>query len=413
MKSHDRTSSIPAAPPTNTANPVNDNADAIQETGYTLPKSLTLLLAAGCTLIAGSGYFAQPILGIIAGDIGLAPSNAGSIIMLLQLGFCLGLVLIAPLGDRVENRRLVSIILAVLVLGLLMMGMAGNAAMLLVAALLVGMMTTGVQIIIAMASHLCAPHLRGRVVGTITSGILTGAMIARPAASLISTRFSWRDIYIADALFLGLFIVVLRLTLPRHLPGGTLPYGRLVASQPALLKNHPPLRRLAMAQACLFGGFSLFWTAAPLALGSDFNLGQTDIALFALAGAGGAIGAPIAGHAGDRGHATTMRIAGAILVCFGFILTLLPSLAAWMVAAIIIDAGVQFSHVSTQRVILGLNQAARSRMNGLYIAIFFLGGAICSGLAPMLDQAGWQYVAYLGIALAAIASIIAIRNRHL
>jgi MFS family permease len=154
----------------------------------------------------------------------------------------------------------------------------------------------------------------------------------------------------------------------------------------------------------LFAAFSLFWVGAPVLLAERFGLHAQDIALFALAGAAGALVAPLAGRLADSGHSSALLGWGAVLVASGFLLSIaLPTLTCWLLAALLIDAGVQISHVATQRQVLALDVRARSRLNGLYIAGFFLGGALGSALAMPLLQLGWHWLAGIAALLALIA----------
>ncbi|AQZ35820.1 hypothetical protein BHQ29_22710 [Pseudomonas sp. LPH1] len=367
-------------------------------------RSSTALLALACGTFAAGSYLAQPILSAIATDLGIVSWQAGLAVSASQLGFCLGLLLVVPLGDLLENRRLVLTLAFVQVLALLMMASASNVGVLLLAALVVGLGSCAVQLLVPLAAHMSSDSTRGRTVGSVTAGLLLGILLARPLASLITDAFGWRALFVADALLVSLLGALLAWRLPHHRANSTLGYPALLASLTKLLRRHAELRRLSAAQACLFAAFSLFWVGAPVLLTERFGLHAQGIALFALAGAAGAFAAPVAGRLADSGHSTALRGWGAVLVASGFLLSItLPMLTCWLLAALLIDAGVQISHVAAQRQVLALDIRARSRLNGLYIAVFFLGGALGSALAMPLLQLGWHWLAGIAALLALIA----------
>ncbi|MGS7252425.1 MFS transporter [Pseudomonas anuradhapurensis] len=367
-------------------------------------RSSTALLAVACGTFAAGSYLAQPILSVIANDLGIVSWQAGLAVSASQLGFCLGLLLLVPLGDLLENRRLVLTLAFVQVLALLVMASASNVGVLLLAALVVGLGSCAVQLLVPLAAHMSSDSTRGRTVGSVTAGLLLGILLARPLASLITDAFGWRALFAADALLVSLLGALLAWRLAHHRANSTLSYPALLASLAQLLCRHAELRRRSAAQACLFAAFSLFWVGAPVLLAERFGLHAQDIALFALAGAAGALVAPLAGRLADSGHSSALRGWGAVLVASGFLLSIaLPTLTCWLLAALLIDAGVQISHVAAQRQVLALDVRARSRLNGLYIAGFFLGGALGSALAMPLLQLGWHWLAGIAGLLALIA----------
>jgi predicted MFS family arabinose efflux permease len=331
--------------------------------------------------------------------------------MLSQLGYCLGLVLIAPLGDLVENRRLVLVTLGGLCLAVVGAASAPHVAVLLIAALCIGIGSTAVQMLIPLAVHMTDHASRGQVVGRITGGLLAGIMLARPLASIVTAWLGWRGLYAADAVVLLLLTVLLSRYLPTRRPEPKLRYSELIGSLYQLFRAHPTLRTLAGAQAYLFGAFSLFWGCAPVVLMHRFGMSQNGVALFALAGAAGALSAPIVGFAADRGFAKEVRFAGATAVAGGFVLAItLDSVTGWVLAALMIDAGVQACHVVAQRTILMLEPAARSRLNSIYIAIFFFGGAIGSALVSPLLVYSWRGAAATGIVAALVAAALLVKQ---
>jgi predicted MFS family arabinose efflux permease len=382
-----------------------------QAAAESVPAWMTLLLAAACGLIVGNVYYAQPLIGLIAPAIGLDSSNSGLIVGLTQWGYCIGLLLLVPLGDLVENRRLIVYSLSASVLALLLASLAPSAPWFLAACLLIGVSSVAVQMLVPIAAHLAPDAIRGRVVGNVMSGLLLGIMLARPVSSLVANYFGWRTIFAASAILMAALALALRGLLPERRPDANHSYAALIGSLWKLFKEMPVLRRRAAYQTAQFAAFGLFWTAVPLELaGPTFGLTQRGIALFALAGAAGALSAPIAGRLADRGWSRVATGACFVIVAISFILAWFGgagSMIALLAAAILLDTGVQGNQVIGQRAIYALSAESRSRLNGLYVAIFFAGGAIGSATASFaFARGGWSLVCLIGLIFPIIALIL-------
>lgn len=367
-----------------------------------LTGGMTFLFALACGASVANLYYAQPLVALIADSTGLSRDAAGLTVTLSQLGYAAGLILLVPLGDLLENRRLITVTLLSSTVALLCVALATNGPALLAAATLLGITTVVTQMLVPFASHLAPEAVRGRVVGNVMSGLLAGILLARPVSGFVADLFGWRIVFGAAACLTLCLAVLLARGLPRRAPTSTLGYRSTIGSMPSILASTPLLRRRMAYQAALFGAFSLFWTAVPLELaGPPFGLSQSGIALFALAGAAGALVAPLAGRLADAGHSRTATGCGLLLGIAAFALAWLgqnslPTLAA---AAILLDSGAQLSLVVGQRAIFALHPGLRSRLNGLYMAGFFTAGALGSALAsPVYGRLGWPGVAALGAA---------------
>jgi predicted MFS family arabinose efflux permease len=365
---------------------------------------ITFLLALSCGLIVANIYYAQPLVGPIATELRLSPQAAGLVMTMTQLGYGVGLFFVVPLGDLVENRRLVVSVLALGAVALATAAYSTHPVPFFAAALCVGLGSVAVQILVPYAGHLAPERIRGRVIGNIMTGLMLGIMLARPLSSFIASVSSWHAVYAMSAAIMVLLALLLRQTLPVRKPQARLGYGALLASMLHLARDTPMLRRRALYQAGLFGAFNLFWTTVPLVLaGPDFHMSQTGIALFALVGAAGAISAPIAGRLADRGWTRPATAVAMLLTSGGFALTLIAahgsslSLAAFAVAAIAIDFGVQGNVVLGYRALFMLGAEHRSRLNGLYMTTFFLAGAAGSAVgAWAYAHSGWTLAAWIG-----------------
>jgi predicted MFS family arabinose efflux permease len=368
---------------------------------------LTLLLAVSCGLIVANLYYAQPLIGPISRDLGLSPQSAGLIVTMTQLGYGAGLLLIVPLGDLVENRRLVLGVTSLGALALLGAAYSTHPLPFLVAGVFIGLGSVAVQILVPYAGHLAPAATRGRAVGNVTTGLMIGVMLSRPAASFIAAASSWHMVYVVSAVAMVLLVLVLRRMLPPRKPTTRLGYGQLLASMMHLAATSVILRRRALYQACLFGVFSMFWTTIPLLLaGPAFRLSQAGIAMFALAGVAGAISAPMAGRVADRGWTRPATAVAMLLTAGGFALTRLVdfgstlSMALLVGGAIAIDFGVQANVVLGYRALFALGAESRGRLNGLYMTTFFLAGAAGSAIGGWAyANGGWTLVAWIGMGL--------------
>ncbi len=378
--------------------------------GSDLPLWLTILLAAACGLIVANLYVSQPLVGPIGASLGMSPAARGLIPTMAQLGYGAGLLLIVPLGDLVENRRLIVCALGLAVAALAGAALSTRAAAFLAASLLIGLGSVAAQILVPYASHLASDANRGRVVGNVMGGLMLGIMLARPAASVVAEAASWHAVFALLAAAMVGLAVVLRLALPPRRPAPGHSYAALLASMGRLAAHTPVLQRRALYHACLFAAFSLFWTAVPLLLVDVYHLSQNGIAAFALVGVAGVIAAPLAGRAADRGWTRPATALAMAAVLVSLLLARLglggsrPGLAALLAASVLLDLGVTANNVLGQRAIYQLEAGIRSRLNGLYMATFFAGGAAGSALGGWAyARGGWSLTLWFGLALPALA----------
>jgi predicted MFS family arabinose efflux permease len=371
---------------------------------------LVLLLAVGCGLIVANIYYAQPLAGPISLALGMPAAAAGLVVTLTQVGYGLGLLFVIPLGDYIENRALVLGAVGLSALSMLGAALSPSATLFLMCALLTGIGSVAVQVLVLYAAHMAHDGIRGRVVGNVMSGLMLGIMLARPVASLVADIASWRAVYLCAAAAMLVMLGVLRLALPQRQPHSPIGYRALMASMVALALQTPLLRLRALCHACLFAAFSLFWTVVPLHLAQHFGIPQRGIALFALAGVAGAISAPLAGRMADRGWTRPATLVAMLLVAVGLLLAQLElgshslQIALLVAVAIVLDAGVSAHLVLSQRVIFALGAAQRGRYNAIFMATFFAGGALGSALGGWsYAQGGWSQAAWVGLVFPLLA----------
>ncbi|MBZ9997979.1 MULTISPECIES: MFS transporter [unclassified Mesorhizobium] len=378
----------------------------------------TLLFAASTGIIVTNLFAPQTLVGLIGPSLGAGAASVGLVAMATLLGYAAGLFFLVPMADLVENRALILRMLAAAALAAGIAALAPTTASLLIVLFILGAACSAIQILVPIAASMAPPGEAGRVIGDVMSGLMIGILLARPLASLVADAFGWRAFYGLSAAALILLACVLAFTLPRRRPEAKSSYGALIASLFSLLRNEPVLRRRALTAALVMAAFSLFWTAVALRLAQPpFGLGQRGIALFALVGAGGAVVTPLFGRAGDHGWTRPATIF-CHLVLIGAL-----ALAAWAgssqsgsswtplvlmgVSAVLLDIGVTGDQTLGRRAVNLLRPEARGRLNGLFVGIFFIGGAIGSLLAGIAwAWAGWPAVCTIGAAFGLAALLV-------
>ena len=366
---------------------------------------ITVVLAAACGLSVANIYYSQPLLDLIARSFHTSQGSAATVVTATQLGYAAGLILLMPLGDLLENRKLTAWTMLGTAVAAVLAAASPNLTAFLILSVLIGLTSVVAQILIPLAAHLAPADERGQFVGRVMSGLLLGILLARTVSSLLAAVWGWRSVYLVSAvLMVGMAGLLWRL-LPPHKPipaGSGTSYSQLMRSIGQLARTEPALRRRAVCQALMFGIFSVFWTSITFELIKVHHLSQTGIAIFALVGAGGALAAPVAGRLADRGHGTiasgcafALAIASMIAAGLG-----VHNLIVLALAAVLLDLAVQGHQVLSQQEIYALRPDARARINTVYMGTVFLGGSMASAASGALyEHLGWTGPVWLGIGL--------------
>lgn len=366
-----------------------------------------VVLAVSCGLAAANLYYAQPLLDTLARDFATTSASASLLVTVAQIGYALGLAFVVPLGDLVSRRVLVPAVLVLTAAGLCASALAPSIGVLIGLALLIGLGSVAAQVLVPLAASLASDQRRGRVVGSVMTGLLLGILLARTVSGLVAGAVGWRAVYwLATGLILGV-AGLLAATLPQERRARSMGYRALLVSTIGLLREHPTLRRRMLIGAAGFGAFSVFWTTAAFLLaGPPFHYSETVIGLFGLVGAGGALSANLAGRAIDRGHTSliTVVFAASVTAAFGILAIGRHSLVGVIVGTLVLDIGVQGLQIANQGVVYSLAPHARSRINANYMVAYFVGGAVCSAVAGTVYAAGgWLTVCALGAATGVVA----------
>jgi predicted MFS family arabinose efflux permease len=366
-----------------------------------LSRGVTLLMAVTAGLAVANVYYAQPLLDAIGHELAIGEARLGGVVAMTQAGYGLGLLLIAPIGDLVDRRRLILVQVLLTTITLCVAAFAATPIVFLAAMACTGMLAVVAQVIVAHGASLAAPGEQGRVVGTVTTGIVLGILLARTAAGALSDLFGWRAVYAASAAADVIVVAVLLVALPaqrvRNVP---ISYVRLVATLFELFAQVPMLRIRAMLAFFIFFTITVLLTPLVLPLSAPpFGLSHTQVGLFGLAGAAGALGASSAGRLADRGLAQRITgIALALMLLSWLPIALLPySLWGPIIGIVIIDYGLQAVHVANQSLIYRVRPEAQTRLAAGYMMFYSIGSAAGSMLSTLTYvQLGWSGVCLLG-----------------
>jgi predicted MFS family arabinose efflux permease len=375
-----------------------------------MSRRLVVVLAAACGLAAANLYYAQPLLPTIAHSLHVSGAAVGIIVTLTQVGYVLGLVFLVPLGDLLERRRLVVATLGVTTLALIAAALAPSLPVLVAAVTAIGVTSVIAQVLVPLAASLAGDGERGRVVGSVMSGLLIGVLLARSLAGAMAQLAGWRSIYwLAAAMMLMLAGVLWRALPATHTPV-ELSYPGLLRSVLELLRTEPVLRRRCLYGGCVFAAFQTLWaTVAFLLAAPPFGYGELVIGLFGLLGAAGALGATVAGRVADRGHerlASGLYLA-LIVVSFAVMIPARHQLWPLVIGIVLLDLGVQGAQIGNQSAIYRLRPDARSRITTAYIGSYFVGGVAGSALASYVyDTFGWLGLCCLGCGFGALALLL-------
>ncbi|MFT4191028.1 MAG: MFS transporter [Comamonas sp.] len=374
-----------------------------------MPRGLVWLFAVASGLSVANVYYAQPLLNALARDFGISHAAVGGVVTATQIGCALALLLLVPLGDRVDRRRLMALQGLALVAALLAVGMAQSAPALLAGMLAVGLLGTAMtQGLIAYAASAAAPHEQGRVVGAAQGGVFIGLLLARVFAGGVSDLAGWRGVYFCAALLM----LAIALSLWRRLPAlpsapSAISYPHLIASMLTLLRRDKVLQVRGMLALLMFAAFNIFWSALVLPLSAPpYSFSHTAIGAFGLVGVVGVLAAARAGRWADRGHAqrTSAAALAILLLAWGLLSLMAWSLWALVIGIVLLDLGGQALHVTNQSLIFRSRPEAHSRLVGLYMLFYAVGSGLGAiGATVTYAHAGWQGVCLLGAAVSLLA----------
>ncbi|HDR2889937.1 TPA: MFS transporter [Enterobacter asburiae] len=381
-----------------------------------LSPALILLMSVATGLAVASNYYAQPLLDTIARAFSLSASSAGFIVTAAQLGYAAGLLFLVPLGDMFERRMLIVSMTLLAAGGMLITASSQSLTMMIVGTALTGLFSVVAQILVPLAATLASPEKRGKVVGTIMSGLLLGILLARTVAGLLASLGGWRTVYWVASVLMVIMALALWRGLPKVKQENHLNYPQLLGSVFTLFTQDKLLRTRALLGCFTFANFSILWTSMAFLLASPpFNYSEGVIGLFGLAGAAGALGARPAGGMADKGKSHLTTTSGLILLLLSWVAIWFghSSVLALIVGILVLDLTVQGVHITNQTVIYRVKPEARNRLTAGYMTSYFIGGAAGSLIsASAWQHAGWAGVCSIGAIVAALNLLVWWRGFH-
>lgn len=374
-----------------------------------LSKSTILFMAVATGLIVANLYYCQPLIVLIASEFSIPEASAGTIAYFTQAGYAIGLFFMVPLGDKFERKKQILLTLLASVVALVLAATAQSFVILQIASLLIGITSIVPQLILPLGTALSAPENRGKVVGTIMSGLLVGILLSRTLSGLVGELFGWRSMFWIAALICLILALFINRLFPVSRPNFEGSYGQLMKTLFTLIKTQPVLREATAINALSFAQFGAFWTTMVLLLsGKPFHYNTATIGMFGIIGASGALAAPLVGKLGDKGNARQAIGYGILLMFLSFVVFYFSAthIAGIILGIVFIDIGLQGIHISNQTRIYSVLPEARNRMNTVYMSFSFLGTAAGSAFGLWLwNLGGWHAVSIGCAGLAASAFV--------
>ena len=377
-------------------------------------KALLWLMAIACGLCAGANYYCQPLIHSIQADFGVPEAQAALTVTFAQVSYALGLLFIVPLGDVVNKTKFIPLLMFLAGIGLLLCGFAINLPMLWIGTVMTGLFSVAAQVLIPLATMAVKPEKIGEVVGFLMSGLLVGILLSTSLAGLLSNLFHWKVIYLLSAVFMFFTAYLLKGRLP-YVMRFQLNYAQIFNSMRHLLFEEKRLILRALVGACAFASMStLFSTMALLLSSPPFHLKDFMIGIISLIGVFGALSTSYAGKLADRGYTLVLTWAGCGLLliswtCFFFAKV---SLMFYVIGFGLINWGLALIHTSNQNIIFNLRPDAKSRLNAIYMTLYFAGAASGSAIGIFAwRHGGWVMTCSAGLALTLLAALFALIDR--
>ena len=375
-----------------------------------LSKTDVGFMAIATGLIVAKLYYCQPLVILIADEFHIPEDQAATITYLTQAGYAIGMFIMVPLGDKLERKKQIQYTTFAAIIALIIAATSRSFLMLQIASFLIGAFSIVPQLILPLAASLASPEQRGKVIGTIMSGLLVGILISRTVSGFVGLWIGWRGMFWIAAFLCLLIMLVIQKKFPVNRPNFKGTYTQLFNSMFTLIKEQKMLREATLINAVSFAQFGAFWTTMVLLLSdAPFTYNSATIGLFGIVGASGALAAPLVGKLGDKGNPRKVIGYGCGLLLLSFMVFYFSaeSLVGILIGIVFIDVGLQAIHISNQTRIYALLPEARNRMNTIFMSFSFFGTALGSAFGIWLWNYGrWEAFSIGGMLLALISIII-------
>jgi predicted MFS family arabinose efflux permease len=386
------------------------------------PRAPLPFLGLACAVGVSTLYYNQPLLLEMGRTYGVTAGRTGFVAVATQVGYAVGLLAFVPLGDVLERRSLMMKMYAAVAISLLLVAVAPSLYLLVAGSVLIGMFASVTHIALPIAPDLVSNEQRGRAIGTVMTGLLLGILLARTFSGWVSGIHGWRWVFVAGAVMNAAFVPLIKKVMPKLPPRQKLRYSDAMKSLWTLFRTQPLLRESSFIGALIFASFSCFWTTLAFLLHSHYGLGAGVAGTFGVVGAAGALVAPMAGRLADKHGSRWVISAGMVLLGGSYLLLWAEEsahrstafhLAALVVGVVVLDVGAQMTQVANQTRIFGLVPSARSRINTVYMTVYFTGAAAGSALATIAwVHWRWNGVCTLALGLIALAGIFHAMGRR-
>ena len=390
--------------------PPNPLTSQVDSSGRTLG-----ILAVAAGLGVANLYYAQPLAATMAQSIGVTERSMGAALMLSQLGYALGMILLVPLGDGRERRSVMVWTASAATLALVLMAVAPNYLALAATSFALGFTSALPQMIVPFACGVVPSEARGRAIGIVMGGLLAGVLLSRMGSGTLASVVGWRLTFVGAAGIMASLTLVLRFALPRQLPPEKLAWTTIMASLGNVLRGEPLLQRHAIVGAMGFATFSVFWSTLSFHL-ARLGDGSQVAGMFGAIGIVGVAMAPLVGRSAGRIRPTLINAVALAAAGASYAVFYVGARSLWALGfgVVLLDAGIQSSHLANQTVIFGLRPALRNRLNAVYMVTYFLGGALGTAIASFAwSRAGWPGVCTAGgvLSFAGILPLVLVRSR--
>jgi predicted MFS family arabinose efflux permease len=376
---------------------LNDITKQKSSASLVIDKCLVWVMAVACGLSVANLIYVQPLLAAMGRSFAVPPDQIGYVAMLGQLGYAIGLVLIAPLGDKYSQRSLMVVVLCAVAIALSVMAAASTVTLLVIAGYVVGMTSILTELIIPFAASLAPLNERGRIVGIMVSGVLVGTLLANVVGGFVGEYLGWRAMYwIAAGLMIILGIVLYFLLPHDRSTKSEVSYLRLLGSLWQLFCSEPVMHEISVIGILIYAAFNVFWVTLSFFLETPpYHYGSNIVGLFGLVGMVGALAASFVGNFADHKDARYANAIALPMILLSFVVMWLTGrwLVGLIIGAILLDLGVQSSHIANEARIYTLDPAAWNRLNTIYIFMFSLGGS----LGCVLGTISWSIAKWNGV----------------
>jgi predicted MFS family arabinose efflux permease len=389
---------------------------AAETTQPQLTPAILWVMTIATGLVVANLFYNQPLLGQMESTFNISESKAQLISMFTQIGYASGLLLILPLADMLERKRLMMIDFVLIIISLLAAAYSPTITTLMIASFFIGLSSIIPQLLLPMAAHLAQPAKRGKTVGFVMSGLLIGILLSRTISGTIGAIYGWRIMFVIAAGLMVLIWLLLFLLLPKVEPEYNGSYGSLMRSLITLIKTEPKLRFAAIRGALCFACFSAFWTTLTFLIEQPpFNGDSQTAGWFGLVGVFGALGASVMGRVSDKVNPYNLTTITIVLIIISYLIFKLSAASMYglVIGVILLDLGVQSTHISNQTLIFGLKAEERNRLNTVYMVMYFIGGSLGTYLASRIwGLYHWDGVCWLGIMVSVVLLVVHLFNRR-